>query len=119
MVAPFFGWMRFPCTPATLQVAALPVSSIAIPIEPKITAVTLGDMESGSIVVDKQRAENARAFNLNASVQVENQKATLAAVAHAYKAAKSIACGRRIQNTDAAKLQIFKTKRSRALMPAG
>ena len=49
--------MRFPCTPATLQVAALPVSSIAIPIEPKITAVTLGDMESGSIVVAKQRAE--------------------------------------------------------------
>lgn len=66
--------MRFPCTPATLQVVALPVSSIAIPIEPKITAVTLGDMESGSIVVDKQRAENARAFHLNASVQVENQK---------------------------------------------
>ena len=49
-------------------------------------------MESGGIVVDKQRAENATAFNLNASIQVENQKTTLAVVAHAYKAAKSIAC---------------------------
>jgi hypothetical protein len=31
-------------------------------------------MESGGMVVDEQRAENARAFNLNASIQVENQR---------------------------------------------
>jgi hypothetical protein len=85
-----------------------PVSSIAIPVESKILAVTLGDMESGGIVVDKQRAENARAFNLNASIQVENQKATLAAVAHAYKAAKSIVCASLYRSGEA---RDFKTKR--------
>ena len=66
--------MRFPSTPVHVRFAALPVSSIAIPVESKIIAVTLGHMKSGGMVVDEQRAENARAFNLNASIQVENQR---------------------------------------------
>ena len=66
---PFFWLDALSLHPATLQVAALPVSSIAIPVKSKVIAVTLGHMESGGVVVDKQRAENARAFNLNASVR--------------------------------------------------
>ena len=45
---------------------------------------------------------------MNASIQVENQKATLAAVAHAYKAAKSIVCASLYRSGEA---RDFKTKR--------
>jgi len=72
-------------------------------------------MESGGIVVDEQRAENARAFNPNASIEVEyiSRGGTWLQSGEVDRVRQSI------QITDAAKLQIFKTKRSRALMSAG
>lgn len=85
---PFFGWMHFlfrladhlliKCASlAPLYTSGLqPYLYRLLPFQlnQKLPAVTLGAMESGGIVVDEQRAENARAFNLNASIQVENQR---------------------------------------------